>query len=803
MKKIKILLLMLVACIFGLFGFNPSINAADDSYDDYLAYYQFVGITEAEPRVLISYPASFVEHGDYSYLHLVFNQDLDTEYVIKFNYAKEIYDAHFVNLDYVKSYFENPYIEEIFNNCLDCYFIDENELFFDFSLIYENTSKIYLEDFSFTVFLETSFDGGIGLSLGLDNAYYQYDHYFVNYCYVDVDGNTILFDKQLYKSEGTQYFVNGVFYDPNYEELGYYTHVSEGVTKEFVHQETEVEGSLAVYARVSWNYANLNVYSDSKLIKEEIQIERATTNLCEVLPWNISRQGYILQGFKLGDTLITANASECYFEDCLDLEINKFTNDFIVEAVWAKDKSLILSENNSVVQIKIPSDAAFDSFLNLSIDEIDLLDIELNLEDWTVYIDSLNNVPGNFDLNVVMYSYYDKLYNSLYIDFSKLIELLNSEFGVSGEYHLYPYFLDTVSDTDYITNYRFNLSNYQNLKTYYINDYDVVNNKVTYNEVVNTSLSPIIHFDNNTGLVLTRMYYINNGRKIELEDGDTLNGTYDIYIDLSYFVKFVNNNNTLDTETYVLKNALLTEPVSPTKTGYKFVGWYSDKDLTLKFDFSKNIMSDTTLYAKYEIINSSIIFNALGGTNVETITQGVYTQVSEPISPTKWGYEFDGWFLDLNYKQPYSFTTMPVNDITLYAKWTPCTATLIYNSNDGNDYVFAQEFEYGKSEKVLANIFTREGYKFIGWNTKADGSGISYSVGELINMSVSTLNVIDSDTPNELFAMWEEGIEATPSIPNDTTPSNPSFNLEGTLTWGALLMAIGVLAIVVFVVKRK
>ena len=40
-------------------------------------------------------------------------------------------------------------------------------------------------------------------------------------------------------------------------------------------------------------------------------------------------------------------------------------------------------------------------------------------------------------------------------------------------------------------------------------------------------------------------------------------------------------------------------PENPTREGYKFVGWYTDKKGTNKFDFTKDISKDTFLYAKW------------------------------------------------------------------------------------------------------------------------------------------------------------------------------------------------------------
>jgi uncharacterized repeat protein (TIGR02543 family) len=95
----------------------------------------------------------------------------------------------------------------------------------------------------------------------------------------------------------------------------------------------------------------------------------------------------------------------------------------------------------------------------------------------------------------------------------------------------------------------------------------------------------------------------------------TLYGVYDV---VTYNVTFdVNVNNTiiegLTNEEYqnllnsiktqtVLGNGLATEQL-PTINGYKFIGWYTDEALTSLYDFTSQVTSDVTLYAKWEKVD--------------------------------------------------------------------------------------------------------------------------------------------------------------------------------------------------------
>jgi uncharacterized repeat protein (TIGR02543 family) len=63
-----------------------------------------------------------------------------------------------------------------------------------------------------------------------------------------------------------------------------------------------------------------------------------------------------------------------------------------------------------------------------------------------------------------------------------------------------------------------------------------------------------------------------------------------------------------------------------------------------------------------------------------------------------------------------------------------------------------QTFTYDVSQNLKTNTFTKEGFIFNGWNTKADGTGTNYSNGQ----SVSNLTSTNNGTIT-LYAKWAEG----------------------------------------------
>ena len=89
---------------------------------------------------------------------------------------------------------------------------------------------------------------------------------------------------------------------------------------------------------------------------------------------------------------------------------------------------------------------------------------------------------------------------------------------------------------------------------------------------------------------------------------------------------------------------------------------------------------------------------------------------------------------DENYR--YTFTSwdpevvVAEEDATYTAQYSASARvfyTITFNANGGEGSMEPQRFEVGVDTALNTNAFTREGYKFIGWNTAADGSGATYA----------------------------------------------------------------------------
>ena len=84
-------------------------------------------------------------------------------------------------------------------------------------------------------------------------------------------------------------------------------------------------------------------------------------------------------------------------------------------------------------------------------------------------------------------------------------------------------------------------------------------------------------------------------------------------------------------------------------------------------------------------------------------------------------YTFTGWSPEV---------VVAEEDATYTAQYSATARvfyTITFNANGGEGSMEPQRFEVGVDTALNTNAFSRENYKFIGWNTAADGSGATYA----------------------------------------------------------------------------
>lgn len=158
----------------------------------------------------------------------------------------------------------------------------------------------------------------------------------------------------------------------------------------------------------------------------------------------------------------------------------------------------------------------------------------------------------------------------------------------------------------------------------------------------------------------------------------------------------------------------------PSRVGYSWNKW-TESGSTAAFNLTTMPERDITLTANWTINQYTITFNTKGGSTVTAITGDYGESVNAPTSPTKNYYTFTKWQLN---GADYTFpTTIPAQDLTLDAVWTPITYTVEYVLNGGtNSSKNPTEFTVESKDLTLIGA-TRPYYGFDGWYSNAQYTG--------------------------------------------------------------------------------
>ena len=179
-------------------------------------------------------------------------------------------------------------------------------------------------------------------------------------------------------------------------------------------------------------------------------------------------------------------------------------------------------------------------------------------------------------------------------------------------------------------------------------------------------------------------------------------------------------------------NGSLTSPtVSSTGNTYK---WRENNGIIERTNANGSTYSDSFFKIKY---NGSTASDGLPNYNYSKylkITKTGYSAVSKEEWKCKSGCTTSGKTYDQSvaYKaSDFCDATNKDCTVVLGVNWKVNTYTITYNANGGNESNQTQEVKYGETWTTKDKIFTKTGYTQVGWNTKADGSGTTYSLKKL------------------------------------------------------------------------
>lgn len=299
----------------------------------------------------------------------------------------------------------------------------------------------------------------------------------------------------------------------------------------------------------------------------------------------------------------------------------------------------------------------------------------------------------------------------------------------------------------------------------------------------------------------TRTGYTFNGWYTEVIGGDRIQSTSTVSIsaDQTLYAHWEKNTYTI---TFNANGGIVPESTRevlygdepgpypiPTRTGYTFQGWYTALEGG-ELDNDWNVpmgASNKSLYAHWKVNTYTIEYFSNGGEGSMDSTTVIYGHTTYINDNTfvKTGYIFSGWHLYRHSDSKWLYTRLSDNTsvwlsassppegyvfrvynngsvsstassedldvITLYAQWSPITYIIEYKGNSATGGSMTNTIcTYDIPQNLKNNSYTRYGYIFTSWNTKADGTGQSFqNQQEILNLTANDEQVV------QLFAQWE------------------------------------------------
>ena len=246
------------------------------------------------------------------------------------------------------------------------------------------------------------------------------------------------------------------------------------------------------------------------------------------------------------------------------------------------------------------------------------------------------------------------------------------------------------------------------------------------------------------------------------------------FLPIGYFVEY--EANALDAEGSMLPDVHVYDEAQElaeneySREGYVFAGWNTEKDGTGKSYEDKEEVKNLTyeafetvvLYAQWEVAPytisvadgiehgyAEVMFDKYSVGNKDIfipVTSVPYPGYSlSDITVDNAGAEIDPYTGNLVI---YAGTT---GDITITPVFSANEYRIKFDANctDATGFMDYQIFKYGEAQQLEENAYTRTGYTFAGWNSKADGRGVPfYDMQEIQSLTTADYATLT------LYAQW-------------------------------------------------
>lgn len=170
---------------------------------------------------------------------------------------------------------------------------------------------------------------------------------------------------------------------------------------------------------------------------------------------------------------------------------------------------------------------------------------------------------------------------------------------------------------------------------------------------------------------------------------------------------------------------VIAMPSEPSIKGYRFKGWFADKSyaspVTENYLLNRWIAADISIYAKMEEIQKYSVIYLLNGKAYYTYKSAGQETFKQPSDPKLTNYEFEGWFWNESYTEPYNASKYATTDLTenlnVYGKlkYTKKNNIKFYlKTTDTSTYYTISTT--GKEAIIMPSNPTADlGYDFKGW----------------------------------------------------------------------------------------
>lgn len=212
-------------------------------------------------------------------------------------------------------------------------------------------------------------------------------------------------------------------------------------------------------------------------------------------------------------------------------------------------------------------------------------------------------------------------------------------------------------------------------------------------------------------------WYIDEERTKRLNPGGILPHEmtlYDKWVPILYPINYIMNGGVNSRKnpkfTSIESGVLLLHPAK--KNGEIFDGWYlNGKKVTY---IPEEQLDVVTLEARFKPL-ITVHFETFEGANIADKQTNEYRLLDSLLTPTRLGFQFDGWFWDADYRYPFYIDQPIQEECTLYAKWNLAQYKIQYNTNGGvSSRLNPKSYTYF-DETIILKPAKKKGYEFMGW----------------------------------------------------------------------------------------